>query len=457
MIFLLFVILLNAIYAQLIATSNSKDISLERIKTIYEKGFDKFLSYVITHYNSIEDENMTINNIDCIHYIKETNPYFYLKENIIVYSPSQFYLTFTFDFTLKEGTSSNGNFTMGIHSLDIKEQNNNNVFDVDISIDVSDSDFHILINSEDEETKKKVEHLIKSQFFDKNSETLENKFNAIIKEGIKEFYFDDIGNISIALSEQLGGYDLKITMNKFCGLCSDVKKTEETIQCFYMGSVTEKEYFDKQGDIEEYDDFFKEDGNYKMFVNYILINDTMNTNEVRSTIYDFNENTKPKDFEKLVLENIIYYFPNLYREVPRKASFYVKSHFDNFSLTGSRTASATMKHEFFFNDNKKSVIVLESIFMFDLNYTSFATNLNVCIENIILEKIKNVSPNSLLKLEHAYELLSLMRSIFKSYLINYKEFCLYKNNGIDFVEYFKLIEDFYIGNKGIFIKGKSMY
>ena len=34
--------------------------------------------------------------------------------------------------------------------------------------------------------------------------------------------------------------------------------------------------------------------------------------------------------------------------------------------------------------------------------------------------------------------------------------CLYKNKGMNFIEYFKLIEELHVGKNGLFLKGKSM-
>ena len=459
MIFLLFLlgIALKSISSQLIVTSNSKKNGMEKIKKVYDSILADLPSIFIScNFPSIQDETMTIDKISYNSYYSYTNPYFYFDKHIITYSPRQFSIIFNFRCTLKSSEEIYSNFTMKITSLSIKEQHEKYKFTPKIAIDVSENDFRYEKEEENnDDIKEQMLTLIKKHFFVDNSQIFETQFYGLISSNINMFY-KDVKNIDIILSEQFGEEKLNISLNTFCGFCTDVKLTGETIQCYYMGNVTETQYFDRQGDIEEYDDFFKDDGKFKIFVSYLLVSDTMNTEAFKSSAFDFSEKTKPKEVEKLIVENLLYFFPNLYKVLPRQESFHVRSKIENAKLSDINTGNAMMTHYFYFNnDETKSVIILQTEFLFKVKYTAFATNMNACFENVKFVKIKNKSQNIFQKLEHVNEFLTLLDSIFNSY-ISSNELCLYKGKGMDFVEYFKLIEDIHVGKNGIFLKGKSV-
>ena len=459
MIFLLFIIgvSLRSTFNQLIVTSQSKGVSLGRIKAKYDEIYKNDLPsiFVNRNFSSFDDETMTIDKITYSTFSIDTSPYFSLENHIIVYSPRQIYINFNFRATMKNSAEIiNDIFTMKITSISIKEKHENYQFTPQISIDVSENDFAIENRAMNAELKEKILNLIRKHFFVDNNQIFETQFYSLISSNINIFY-KDVKNIDIALSEQFGGEQINISMNTFCGFCSDVKLTGETIQCYYMGNVTEKQYFDRQGDIEEYDDFFKEDGKFKMFVSYLVINDTMNTDAFKSVEFDLNEKTKPEQSDKLIVDNLIYFFPNLYKVMSRKAIFHVKSKIDSVKVTGINTGNAIMINNFYFNnDDTKSDIILQTEIMFNIKYTSFATNINVCFDNVKVVKTKNKSSNIIQKLEHVSEFNTLLQTIFNSYIS--EGLCLYKNKGMNFIEYFKLIEELHVGKNGLFLKGKSM-
>ena len=72
-----------------------------------------------------------------------------------------------------------------------------------------------------------------------------------------------------------------------------------------------------------------------------------------------------------------------------------------------------MIQNFYFNkDDTKGDISLQTEIMFNIKYTSFATNINVCFDNVKVVKIKNKSSNIIQKLEHVSEFNTLLQTIF---------------------------------------------
>ena len=115
-----------------------------------------------------------------------------------------------------------------------------------------------------------------------------------------------------------------------------------------------------------------------------------------------------------------------------------------------------MLHEFYFENSNESLIILKTEFNWDLNFSDYSTHLNLCVDNLRTVKIKNLSQNSMLKMENINDFKSVIDSLLMDYIASIDGLCLYKNKGIDFSEFLKLIEDVHIGKNGIFLKGSPM-
>ena len=461
MFFILFVVAisLNVISSQLFVTSNAQEIEVKKLKEKYQIIMDKFLSdtFVGCVFKNITDESTTIFDIkyNKLSLSSEKEPYYYMKENTIVY-PKLISLTFSYKAIFNE-SSYQGLFTMEIASIAIQETNEKNVFTPVVSIDVEEDNFSFTFDSSLEpEPKAHIENLIRTNFFEMNNELLDYTFTSVISKGNQYFYYD-ILNITMALSDVLGGENLLMSMSTFCGLCSDVKKKGDTVQCYYMGNIKEEKYYDRQKDIEEYDEFFKLDDYFKIFLGYQIFNESMKVDSVMSMVYTLNEKTKPEAFTtKLLAENLFHFFPNLNKIMLRNANFNVKSHFQSMNMTSFDKGNTTMLHEFYFENSNESMIILKTEFNWDLNFTDYSTHLNLCVANLRTVKIKNLSQNIMLKMENINDFKSVIDSLLMDYIASIDGLCLYKNKGIDFSEFLKLIEDVHIGKNGIFLKGSPM-
>lgn len=462
MFFIVFVIAisLNAISSQLIVTSNAQDIEIKKLKEKYQNIMDRFLSEIFVDciFPNITDDTTTIFDIKykTPSLSSQNEPYFSMKENTIVY-PKLFTFTFSYKAIFKGTLSYQGQFLMEINSIAIQETSEKIVFIPVISIDVEEDNFAFYFDqSLNPDFKTNIENLVKTNFFEMNIELFESTFKSIISKG-NQYYYYDIFNITMALSDVLGGENLMISMSTFCGICNDVKENGDTVQCYYMGNIEEKQYYDRQKDIEEYDEFFKLDDYYKMFINYRIFIDSMNKNSVMSMVYDLNEKTKPEGFTtKLIAENLYPFFPNLYKIIPSQAIFNVKSHFRVMNITSFDKVNTTMLNEFYFENSNTSLIRIQTEFNWDLNFTDYSTNLNLCVANLRTVNINNLSSDVMYKMENINDFKLLIDSLLQNYIDSIGGLCLYKNKGIDFFEYLRLIEHIHIGKNGIFLKGSPM-
>ena len=443
--FLYFLIFVGLSQSQLIVSSYSYDYDLSNTLQIFQNTFDKHLAEKINNITfgtftekGYEFSDFKLNTPS----INLVSSYVNFKTGTVILAPNKFVLSYSFK--VKKGEEDmNGEFEIKIFDFVIKFKYNKKKFEHKVKVNIRDRDMAVY---EVNNNKTEVLEILRNKFKEKNIQEAIESFNEDLQECMSKEYFMKIPNYNLILSNLLNNKEVDITFQLFTGICEQGGNAESSI-CFYQGSVDPKtDVFDYRYDYKDIQTFDIWNQNYKVFLNYYLLNQVFN--QTVSTV--MVSNPKSEMVHKLNLNYTINTLQNIFNNIsgdPTK-SFSVDSKINSISYCND-IGKLTLEHKV--KDAQTTLVSFETVISFNVNasqtnYTKF----NVCLNELKLE-------NTTILSQTTFKNKNMFDEIFAK-ILNYgnEKTCL-TDKGISVKDYFRYLNTSEKTKKGIVLTGQKLY
>ena len=444
-----FILLFIKLKCQLIITSNDIESERKRIASIFRNIFlektrtllyQKQLNF---KKDFVPDHQYQITKVKIINFCVVDNdyvPYFINEKNVLVYFPHKIKFVLNVEyFSNVTNKTYNENFGVFPYNCIIKNYDTNKKFSTSFSAVFDDEPKTIIDENKKNDTVfNNIVDSLKFDFWFDNEKEIKETIKKSIISGINDYYqkkesidFNTINNDTYS-----------IFLNNFTYLCN-ISNLNNTYQCYYMGNLNNypEQYLDNV--TLENKEFYENDGKYKIFFHNKLIKNIINQTLIKTFNYRLNDTVLTK-----FLKN------QIKKEIEDKNN-------TNLEFIILDAVTKNEKNQLITNfklinripniGNKETINDINITFNVKINLTGF----NFCYDSTNLKIIIDESKNDLFNLNKKQDLNDELYQLLKHNISN-EENCLFQNEGIDLIEFMKLIEKCEIIKEGLMCVGEYM-
>ena len=444
-----FLLLFIKLKCQLIITSNDIESEQKRISRIFTKIFlekTRTLLYQkqLSFSEGSEETNYTITKVRIINFSVVNNkyvPYFIHENNVLVYFPNKIKFVINVEYYDNDNPDEikNNNFGVLPYNCIFKNLDTNNVFSSSFSA-VFEDPKSIIDESKSDKIFESLVDSLKYDFWYSNEKEIKETVKKSMISGINDYYKNKEPIVFYTINNNRN----IIHLNTFVKLCN-IKNLTNTYQCYYMGNLNNysKQYLDEVN--LENEEFYKDDGNYKVFFDNELINNIIEETFSYPFNYTLKTNHSITQFFKDQIKNEIKNMDNFTFEL-NILDIETRNE-ENKLITNFKLINKVFNHQT--SEPIETTSNITITFNTKINLTGF----NFCYNSLVY-KI-NETKNDLFKLEKKDDLIEILSDLLSKRISN-EEKCLFKDEGIDLIDLMKLIKKCEFIKEGLMCVGEAM-
>lgn len=468
---LLLNLIITIISSQYIITSNNYASVIRKVEALYLKAMEKevpsslektVFAPIIKHYydKSIEITDIAFKELA----YDKTHPYIRLEHNIISYSPNLINTVFTLKYKIDGSNQVDALLSFTIYNLIIEEREDKKNHNPDVRITIEDKEGNYIIKSLDPEVEEVPEiilNCIKEYFPSINFHLIQQG----IASAINKYHIDDLAKVKtfwFQLSSPLHLLNVNNDMSRFTGFCTDMGKEKKTGQCFHSGNMTTHLDFNIKKDSLSIPTFVSDTKYFQIFINFKMIQEVFNFVSDLKIPLTLNEKTKPLNYPyQFIVANLIPYFPSLASLYIGRCPITINTIYSSLQILDKSTIKVNFAHSIKIkeSDDKThdNIIKFESELVFEFEVIYFITNINLCLKKLKAINVQVVTgDNQLNTLVNLQGFKTEYAKIISLYL-KQKPICFTKEDGFNLDDHIKFIDFAEVNDKGIYLKGKSIF